>query len=300
MAVAIQLRGGTTAQWASADPVLAEREVGIDTDLEIYKVGDGVTAWSSLPVFSGKGPQGVQGDPGNDGADGADAEDMVLGPDTYANWETSDPTLTAGQIALVSNAQALKYGDGVTAWTALPPFVSSVPSPALLAGTIVLNALNGVGNSTLAAGTNRLTLVPFLCTRRISVTHVGTTYSATGGNHQTSIYASDPHTGVPTDLLSFSSSVATSTTVIPALAFEFLPGRLYWIGVHTSSTPTHRALAASTSFNLGIGNQALSSTTIMTQIRRTVTYGFGAPDPWAFVVAELTSGINPIIYATRA
>lgn len=44
----IQLRRDTTANWASANPVLAEGEVGIDTTLRIRKTGDGVRTWSKL------------------------------------------------------------------------------------------------------------------------------------------------------------------------------------------------------------------------------------------------------------
>lgn len=62
MSVTIKLRRGTTAQWSSANPILSLGEVGIDTDLKQFKVGDGATAWSSLafttapvnsPTFTG-------------------------------------------------------------------------------------------------------------------------------------------------------------------------------------------------------------------------------------------------------
>lgn len=44
----IQLRRGTTTEWSNANPTLANGEVGIDTDLKKFKIGDGVTAWNSL------------------------------------------------------------------------------------------------------------------------------------------------------------------------------------------------------------------------------------------------------------
>ena len=49
MAVTIQLRGDTAANWASANPILAVREMAIETDTDLYKVGDGATAWNALP-----------------------------------------------------------------------------------------------------------------------------------------------------------------------------------------------------------------------------------------------------------
>ena len=48
MAVTIKLRRGTTSEWSSYNPVLAEGEVGIDLTLDKFKIGDGTTAWNSL------------------------------------------------------------------------------------------------------------------------------------------------------------------------------------------------------------------------------------------------------------
>jgi len=47
----IQARGGTAAEWTAANPVLRVREFGIETDTRSFKVGDGVTPWSSLAYF---------------------------------------------------------------------------------------------------------------------------------------------------------------------------------------------------------------------------------------------------------
>lgn len=44
----IQLRRGTTAQWSSANPTLSAGELGVDTSLTKFKVGNGSTAWNSL------------------------------------------------------------------------------------------------------------------------------------------------------------------------------------------------------------------------------------------------------------
>jgi hypothetical protein len=48
----IQLRGGTAAAWTSANPVLADKEPGVETDTRRFKFGDGVTAWNSLAYAS--------------------------------------------------------------------------------------------------------------------------------------------------------------------------------------------------------------------------------------------------------
>jgi len=49
MSQTIQLRGDTTANWTSVNPVLAIRELGFNLDTFAYKIGDGATAWNSLP-----------------------------------------------------------------------------------------------------------------------------------------------------------------------------------------------------------------------------------------------------------
>ena len=46
--VRLQLRRGTEAQWVAANPTLAAGEIGIETDTNTFKFGDGSTAWNSL------------------------------------------------------------------------------------------------------------------------------------------------------------------------------------------------------------------------------------------------------------
>jgi microcystin-dependent protein len=55
MARKLQLRRGTAAQWTSADPVLAVGEPGFEIDTLRMKLGDGVTAWTSLSYVGGAG-----------------------------------------------------------------------------------------------------------------------------------------------------------------------------------------------------------------------------------------------------
>lgn len=47
-------RQGTASQWASKNPVLAAGEFGYDTTNDVVKIGDGKTAWLSLPSFRKK------------------------------------------------------------------------------------------------------------------------------------------------------------------------------------------------------------------------------------------------------
>jgi hypothetical protein len=49
--VQIQLRRDTAANWATANPVLAQGEPAIELDTGRLKFGDGTTAYNSLPYF---------------------------------------------------------------------------------------------------------------------------------------------------------------------------------------------------------------------------------------------------------
>jgi hypothetical protein len=50
----IQLRRGTSSQWVSANPVLANGESGFETDTGRLKIGDGTSEWSELDYIGSK------------------------------------------------------------------------------------------------------------------------------------------------------------------------------------------------------------------------------------------------------
>lgn len=51
MSTRIQLRRDTAAAWSSVNPVLGAGEPALERDTGKLKIGDGTTAWSSLPYF---------------------------------------------------------------------------------------------------------------------------------------------------------------------------------------------------------------------------------------------------------
>lgn len=62
-----QFRRDVAVNWSTQNPVLLEGELGLETDTRQFKIGNGVTAWSSLPyggIEGGIGPQGEQGPAG--------------------------------------------------------------------------------------------------------------------------------------------------------------------------------------------------------------------------------------------
>lgn len=61
MAVQIQLRRDTAANWTSENPTLAEGEAGLETDTGKLKFGDGSTAWTGLSYFAPGGASAAWG-----------------------------------------------------------------------------------------------------------------------------------------------------------------------------------------------------------------------------------------------
>ena len=79
MAIQVQLRHDTAANWLLANPVLASGEFGYETDTNKNKVGNGVQAWVALAYY-GIGPIGPQGV-------------------SVANWDGGTPTSIYGGIS---------------------------------------------------------------------------------------------------------------------------------------------------------------------------------------------------------
>ena len=97
MADIIQIRRDTAANWATADPVLAQGEFGWEIDTGVLKLGDGSTAYTSLPsAFSAPPVDSVFG---RTGAVVAVAGDYTATQITYSN-ATSGLSATNMQAAV--------------------------------------------------------------------------------------------------------------------------------------------------------------------------------------------------------
>lgn len=124
--VRIQLRRDTATNWTSANPVLAAGEIGLETDTDQFKVGDGTTAWSSLPYG------GIQGPAGADGVDGVVAATAPITYDALTSTVGIDQTgisITASQLSdVTATAAELNILDGVTATATELNYVDGVTS----------------------------------------------------------------------------------------------------------------------------------------------------------------------------
>lgn len=108
MATRIQLRRGLSADWASANPTLSYGEVGIEIDAKRFRIGDGSTAWNSLPYFQ-------------------DAESIV--GDAPIDFNTLEKVATALVIPGGTTGQALVKSSGTDydiEWTTLEYSLSDI------------------------------------------------------------------------------------------------------------------------------------------------------------------------------
>ena len=68
--IQFQFRRGLASVWQTASTVLAQTELGFETDTNLFKIGDGVTEWNSLPYGGLTGPMGETGPTGDLGPTG--------------------------------------------------------------------------------------------------------------------------------------------------------------------------------------------------------------------------------------
>jgi hypothetical protein len=102
----IKPRRDTSANWASANPVLQSGEIGFDTTTSQFKIGDGTTAWSSLSYVT-ETPSGAQtkADTAESDAISAAAADATSQISTHAGLTATHGA--TGAIVGTTNTQTL-------------------------------------------------------------------------------------------------------------------------------------------------------------------------------------------------
>lgn len=115
MAVQIQLRRGLASEWTSANPVLAIGEIGLETDTDQIKIGDGTTAWNSLSyggIQGPTGPTGATGETGPTGPTGPQGSTTGLVSQTNGTVTTADTTLTVVRNITLSTSEPTGGSNG--------------------------------------------------------------------------------------------------------------------------------------------------------------------------------------------
>ena len=145
MSQAIQVRRGTADQWAAANTLLAEGEIGLELDTSLYKIGDGSTTWNSLPY-------GTMSPTANTVTLVSQTSDPSSAPEGYLHLYSKS---FAGRImpkwkgpsGLDTVVQPALFGNGITAYA---PGVSTVPN---VIGGPTLTNVGTVSHPALASNT---------------------------------------------------------------------------------------------------------------------------------------------------
>lgn len=85
----------TKALWASMNPTLRNKVLGFESDTKMFKLGDGITAWNSLPYAA------------------------AATPATAATFTANNTILNIGEIGYETDTGKFKIGNGSTAWNSL-------------------------------------------------------------------------------------------------------------------------------------------------------------------------------------
>jgi len=144
MAVIIQLKRGTASEWTSANPILAIGEIGIELDTMKYKLGNGVTAWNSLPY---KGLDGINGTSGTSGTSGISGSSGTSGVDG-----TSGVNGTSG-ISGSSGTSGIDGGTG-TSGTSGTSGVDGTSGTSGIDGTSGTSGISGSSGTSGTSGTS--------------------------------------------------------------------------------------------------------------------------------------------------
>jgi hypothetical protein len=160
MAIQIQLRRDTAANWTSANPTLAIGELGLETDTGKFKVGTGSTAWNSLAyggIQGTTGTTGSQGTTGIQGTTGLQGTQGIQGTNTTTttiNTQSTNYTIaTTDQDKLVTvTGLGTQYVSIPTNASAAFPIGAVVHVAGLSSGTFTIQAVTPATTSIQSTG----------------------------------------------------------------------------------------------------------------------------------------------------
>lgn len=107
MAIQIQFRRGTAAEWSSVNPILAEGEMGIELNTDLFKIGNGVDPWNDLPYG---GLRGYAGSAGVAGSVGNIAVENVLYVSKSGNDQNDGSSLNLSKLTIRSALREARLG----------------------------------------------------------------------------------------------------------------------------------------------------------------------------------------------
>jgi hypothetical protein len=134
VATRIQLRRGIASSWTSSNPILASGEVGIETDTNKIKIGDGSSNWTELDYF----------------ADVYAASASII---AYINSEIGDLIDSAPALLDTLNELAAAIGDDPSFFSNIATTINSASATAYASASAYTNAqINALTTSDIEEG----------------------------------------------------------------------------------------------------------------------------------------------------
>ena len=213
-----QIYGKTAAGWTSANPTPLTRELCVETDTGKAKLGDGVTAWASLPYW-------------NAGA-------VAPGTITASSLTMATARLLGRTTASTGAVEEVSVGTGL----ALASGALSVPAfPGYASGGYHLADGVAVAAAPSAGAANTIYFHPFVLLADVTIDSLiaRVTTGAASGLFQIALYAASATTKLPTGAALYSSASQSTTSAAtvedtgPSLS---LKAGLYWAATNKDTT----------------------------------------------------------------
>jgi len=170
VSVRIQMRRGTTSQWNTADPILNEGEIGYNSTLASFKIGDGTSIWSDLDYYQAAAditPNEI----------GAIASTEKNAADGVAGLDGSKNVITALSVVF-EGATADAYETSLTVTEPASDITINLPSTAdTLVGRATTDTLS---NKSISGSTNTLSNIGNASLTNSAITINGSSVSLGG------------------------------------------------------------------------------------------------------------------------
>ena len=146
MAIRIQIRRDTAANWTSANPVLRAGEFGVETDTLKFKIGNGTSTWTQITSYANVTPTGLSNSLG----------DYILSADQGnaggpAELDSNGDLIIPQNSVILWNDDAYSYTTTLTATQPTADRTITIPNAT---GTVALTTDIPSSTTALSEGTN--------------------------------------------------------------------------------------------------------------------------------------------------